>query len=60
MAAWSAAHLPLYLGIALVGVAAEHAVRGGGWQVLHGQESALAALAAGLIAGALAVLYRVR
>ena len=60
LAAWSVAHLPLYLGIALFGVAVEHAVRGGGWQVLHGEETALAVLAAGLIVSALAVLHGAR
>jgi low temperature requirement protein LtrA len=60
LGAWSAAHLPLYLGIALVGVAVEHAVRGGGWQSMHGQEAALGALAAVLIVSALAVLHRAR
>lgn len=60
LAAWSAAHLPLYLGIALLGVATEHAVRNGGWQTLHGQEVALAALAAATISGALVVLHRAR
>jgi low temperature requirement protein LtrA len=60
LAAWSAAHLPLYLGVALFGVATEHAVRGGGWQALHGQEAGLAALAAGLVGGALAMLHAVR
>ncbi len=60
MAAWSAAHLPLYLGVALFGVATEHAVRGGGWQVLHGEEAALAGLAVALAGGALAVLQTAR
>jgi low temperature requirement protein LtrA len=60
LAVWSASHLPLYLGIAMSGVAVEHAVRGGGWQALHGQEAGLAALAGALIAGGLAVLHRAR
>jgi low temperature requirement protein LtrA len=60
LTAWSAVHLPLYLGIVLFGVATEHAVRGGGWQALHGQEAALAALAAWLIVSALAILHRAR
>jgi low temperature requirement protein LtrA len=60
LTAWSAAHLPLYLGIVLFGVATEHAVSGGGWQVLHGQETALAVLAAWLVVSALAVLHWAR
>ena len=57
LAAWSAAHPPLYLGVALFGMANEHAVRGGGWHVLHGQEAALTALAVLSIAGALGILH---
>ena len=60
LAAWSVSHLPLYLGIALFGVAVEHAVRGGGWQALHGSEAALAALASGLLISALVALQRAR
>ncbi len=60
LAAWSGAHVPLYLGVAAFGVAAEHAVRGGGWQVLHGPEAALAVLASTLVASALAVLHAAR
>ena len=60
LAAWSAAHVPLYLGVALFGMANEHAIRGGGWQVLHGEEAALAMLGVLLIGGALAVLYAER
>jgi low temperature requirement protein LtrA len=57
LATWSAAHLPLYLGVALFGIANEHAVRGGGWQALHGQEAVLPLVAVVLIAGALSVLH---
>lgn len=53
---WSGAHVPLYLGVALVGIANEHAVRGGGWHVLHGQETMLATLGVVLVGGALGVL----
>jgi len=60
LAAWSGAHLPLYFGIVLLGVATEHAVRGGGWHTLHGQETALAALGGGLAVSALAVLHWTR
>ena len=56
LTAWSTAHVPLYLGVALFGIATEHAVSGGGWQVLHGQEAALAVLAVLLVGSALGVL----
>jgi low temperature requirement protein LtrA len=57
MWAWSGAHVVLYLGIALCGIATEHAVRGGGWQILHGQESALAVTSVILVGSALGVLH---
>lgn len=57
MSAWSGAHLLLYLGIALYGVATEHAVRGGGWQVLSREESALALISVILVGSALGVLH---
>ena len=57
---WSSAHLPLYLGIALTGIGAEHAITGGGWVALHGEEAWLVALALGLVAGSLAVLRAAR
>lgn len=60
LAAWSVAHLPMYLGIAMFGVATEHAVRGGGWQALHGQEAALTALGVALVGSALGVLQVAR
>ena len=60
LAVWSAAHVPLYLGVSLFGVANEHSVRGGGWQVLHGEEALLAVLGVTLIAGALGVLFAER
>lgn len=56
LAVWSAAHVPLYLGVALFGIATEHAVRGGGWHVLHGQEAALMALSVVLVGSAIAIL----
>ena len=56
LAAWSGAHLPLYLGVALFGIATEHAVRGGGWQALHGEETILAALGVLLVGSALGLL----
>ena len=60
LAVWSAAHVPLYLGVALFGIATEHAVRGGGWQALHGQEAALTALGVALVGSALGVLQVAR
>jgi low temperature requirement protein LtrA len=57
---WSAAHRPLYLGIALAGIGAEHAITGGGWQALHGEEVWLVALALGLVSSALALLRAAR
>ena len=57
---WSSAHLPLYLGIALAGIGTEHAITGGGWQVLHGEELWLVALALGLVAGSLVALRAAR
>ena len=57
---WSSAHLPLYLGIALAGIGTEHAITGGGWQVLHGEELWLVALALGLVAGSLGALRAAR
>ena len=56
LAGWSGAHLPLYLGVALFGIATEHAVRGGGWQALHGEETILAALGVLLVGSALGLL----
>lgn len=58
--AWSAAHLPLYLGVALLGVGVEHAVTAGGWQALHGEEAGLVAAAAALTLAALAALAATR
>ena len=57
---WSAAHLPLYLGIALAGLGTEHAITGGGWQVLHGEEAWLLALALSLVVSSLAALGAAR
>jgi low temperature requirement protein LtrA len=60
LAVWSTAHVPLYLGVALFGIATEHAVRGGGWQMLHGQEAALTALGVLLVGSALGLLQAAR
>jgi low temperature requirement protein LtrA len=60
LAAWSVAHVPLYLGVAMFGIANEHAVRGGGWQALHGEERGLAAIGLLLTAGALGALHATR
>ncbi|MGE0812906.1 MAG: low temperature requirement protein A [Vicinamibacterales bacterium] len=57
---WTRAHLPLYLGIALLGVGVEHAVKAGGWQALHGEEAALVALAVAAAGAALATLATTR
>jgi low temperature requirement protein LtrA len=57
---WSTAHVPLYLGVALFGMATEHAVRGGGWHVLLGQEAALMALSVVLVGSAIAILQVAR
>lgn len=57
---WSHAHLPLYLGVALLGVGVERAVLAGGWHALQGDEAWLAALAAALAVGALATLATTR
>jgi low temperature requirement protein LtrA len=57
LAAWTGAHLPLYLGVALFGIAAEHAVRSGGWHVLHREETILAALGVLLVGSALGLLF---
>jgi low temperature requirement protein LtrA len=57
---WSSAHLPLYLGIALAGLGAEHAVTGGGWHALHGEEAWMVLLALALVGGALTVLRATR
>lgn len=54
--AWSGAHLVLYLGVALFGLAAEHAIRDGGWQIMHGEAALLAAGSMVLVAIAFAVL----
>lgn len=53
LSVWSAAHFPLYLGLALTGMAAEHAVRAGGWGMLHGEETGLLTLGLVLTAAAL-------
>jgi len=60
LSAWSAAHFPLYLGVALSGLAAEHAVRAGGWPSLHGEEAGLLASGLALTAGALVVVAATR
>lgn len=60
LAAWSQAHLPLYLGVALLGMGAEHAVAAGGWQTLHGEEVWLVALAVALTGLAIGALTQVR
>jgi low temperature requirement protein LtrA len=57
---WSHVHLPLYLGIAVMGLGVEHAVRAGGWQALHAEEVWLVAGAAALVAGALTALEKTR
>jgi low temperature requirement protein LtrA len=57
---WSHAHLPLYLGIAVLGLGAEHAVRAGGWHALHGDEVWLVAGATVLVGGALTALGMTR
>jgi low temperature requirement protein LtrA len=56
---WSAAHFPLYLGVALIGVASEHAVRAGGWPALHGEETGLLAVGLVLTGAALSVVRSV-
>ena len=53
---WSAAHFPLYLGVALTGIASEHAVRAGGWPALHGDEAGLLVLGVLLMIAALWVV----
>lgn len=58
--AWSVAHFPLYLGVALGGLAAEHAVRAGGWAALHGEEAGLMAAALLLVSGALWAVHVTR
>jgi low temperature requirement protein LtrA len=60
LSAWSAAHFPLYLGVALSGMAAEHAVRAGGWPALHGEEVALLVCGLALLAGALWAVHAAR
>jgi low temperature requirement protein LtrA len=57
---WSAAHLPLYLGISVAGLGTEHAIRGGGWHVLHGEEAWLLALALSLVVSSLIALPAAR
>ncbi|MDH4064325.1 MAG: low temperature requirement protein A [Acidobacteriota bacterium] len=54
--AWTYAHLPLYLGLALAGIGVERAVVAGGWQAVRGEEARLMALAVVLVGGALGVL----
>jgi low temperature requirement protein LtrA len=58
--AWSAAHLPLYLGVALLGLGVEHAVIAGGWQALHDEEVGLVVTALALTLTALAALAATR
>lgn len=53
---WSYAHLPLYLGVAVMGVGVEHAVKAGGWHTVHGEEAALLGLALVLASAALGAL----
>ena len=53
---WNYAHLPLYLGLALVGVGIEHIVRSGGGAPLHGGEAWLLCGAAATAMAALTVL----
>jgi low temperature requirement protein LtrA len=57
---WSHVHLPLYLGIAVLGLGVEHAVRAGGWQALHGEELWLVAGAVVRVSGALTALGMTR
>lgn len=57
---WSHAHLPLYLGVAVLGIGAEHAIVGGGWQTLSGEETWLVVLAIALTGLAIAILGQVR
>lgn len=53
---WSYTHLPLYLGVALLGIGAERAVQAGGWQALGREEGALVAVATLLVCSALGTL----
>lgn len=54
--AWSFAHVPLYLGLGLTGLGLEHAVKQGGWHLLHGDELRVAWSGVALMGGALAAL----
>jgi low temperature requirement protein LtrA len=54
--AWSYAHLPLYLGIAVAGVGVEHVIAAAGVSPLHAPEIAILALATVVVAAALVVL----
>ncbi|HEX8027097.1 MAG TPA: low temperature requirement protein A, partial [Vicinamibacterales bacterium] len=56
---WSAAHVLLYLGVALFGIAAEHAIRDGGWQSMHGQAATLSVGSVMLVATAFVLLRAV-
>ncbi|MGD9906859.1 MAG: low temperature requirement protein A [Vicinamibacterales bacterium] len=60
LAMWSAAHLPLYLGVALLGVGVEHAVVAGGWQALDHEALGLVAVALLCTFGGLATLSAAR
>jgi low temperature requirement protein LtrA len=57
---WSHAHVPLYLGVALIGVGVERAVIAGGWQGLRNEEAWLVATAVALASAALVTLGRTR
>jgi low temperature requirement protein LtrA len=57
---WSHAHLPLYLGVALLGVGVERAVIAGGWHGLHEEEAWLFVTALVLATLALVTLGRTR
>lgn len=53
---WTFAHLPLYAGLGLIGLGVEHAVKQGGWHLLHGEELGVAATGVLLLGGSLAAL----
>lgn len=58
LAWWTYAHLPLYLGVALLGVEVEHLIREGGHLPADSWRLAQSASAVGAIVGALALLRR--
>lgn len=60
LAVWTQAHPPLYLGVAVLGIGAEHAIVAGGWQTLSGEEALLVVLAVALTSLAIGVLRQVR